>query len=315
MEHDETYYNCTCPICGKKFHLRPYSLKKAKTHYCSRECFRLAKMESMKGSGNHQYGLKGSKNASWKSDRKISNFGYVLIRQLDHPFKQDGDWVFEHRIIAEQYLLTDENSVEINGKRYLSPDYTVHHINFDRMDNRLENLVVMTKAEHQKFHNVLNPRPIEEFGRFLSNTEIIKFKKTTMTAIEPTKGSLGAAAFDLYADIEEPVVIEPYSTEVLETHIAFDFPKGYYGQIYARSGLSTKHGIRPATCVSIIDNDYHGSVGVPLHNDSDTPYTVMPGDRVSQIIFDKAVDVELVLVDSFDNVTERETKGYGSTGR
>lgn len=148
----ENYFNCICPICKKKFHLRPYVLKKNKNHYCSKECHRLAKTQYMKGNKNHQYGLKGNKNSSWKSDKKITNYGYLKIRCLDHPFKDCDDFVFEHRLIAEKYLLNNENSIEINGKKYLSQDYTVHHIDENKLNNKLENLQVMTKKEHSKIH-------------------------------------------------------------------------------------------------------------------------------------------------------------------
>lgn len=150
--HTEGYFNCTCPICGKIFHLKPYQLKKSLHHYCSKECHRKAKMEYMKGNGNHQYGLKGEKNASWKSNKKITNYGYIKIRKLDHPFKDCDGFVFEHRLIAEKYLLTDENSVEVNGVKYLDPKLEVHHINENKTDNRVENLIILTKSEHLKIH-------------------------------------------------------------------------------------------------------------------------------------------------------------------
>ena len=151
-QKDENYYNCECPICGKKFHLKPYQLKKYKMHYCSIECHKKAKMEYMKGEKNHQYGLKGSKNASWKSDKKITNYGYIKIRCIEHPFKDCDGFVFEHRLIAEKYLLNDENSVEINGKKYLKPEYVVHHIDMNKKNNVPSNLKIMTLEEHTSLH-------------------------------------------------------------------------------------------------------------------------------------------------------------------
>lgn len=151
----EDYFNCQCPICNKKFHLKPYRLNKSKTHYCSKECHRLAKKEYMKGENNHQYGLKGSKNSSWKSNKKITNYGYIKIRCLDHPFKDCDGFVFEHRLVAEKYLLDDENSIEINGKLYLKQEYAVHHIDFNKTNNISTNLKIMTLSEHSKLHKSL----------------------------------------------------------------------------------------------------------------------------------------------------------------
>lgn len=149
---NENYFNCICPICNKKFHVKPYHLKKYKHHYCSKECQRLAKKENMKGAKNHQYGLKGSKNASWKSDIKKTNYGYIKVRDLEHPFKDCDGFVFEHRLVAEKYLLNQENSIEINGKKYLKKEYTVHHIDNNKTNNDVNNLKVITKEEHSKIH-------------------------------------------------------------------------------------------------------------------------------------------------------------------
>lgn len=144
--------NCVCEICGKKFHRKKSHIDKYKHSYCSIECHRKAKQSYMLGEKNHQYGLLGNKNASWKSDERISSYGYRLIRVVDHPFRNSDDMVFEHRLVAEKYLLTDDNSVEIDGKRYLSEDYIVHHIDFDRLNNEVSNLQVMKRGEHIVLH-------------------------------------------------------------------------------------------------------------------------------------------------------------------
>lgn len=149
----ENRKNCICPVCGKKFYCKPYHI--AKTEHdvcCSMECCVKYRGEWFSGKGNHQYGLKGDKNSSWRSDRRISRFGYVLIRSLEHPFRDCDDFMFEHRLVAERYLLTDENSVEVNGKRYLSKEYVVHHKDHNRKNNDVSNLVVLTKEEHVKLH-------------------------------------------------------------------------------------------------------------------------------------------------------------------
>lgn len=155
--------NAECPICHKKFHLKPYVLNNGSIHCCSKECNKIWKSRKMSGEGNHQFGLKGDKNSSWKADTRISSYGYLLVRVLDHPFRNSDDFVFEHRLVAEKYLLTEENSIEINGKKYLRPEYAVHHKDFDRLNNSVDNLVVMLKGEHAKLHTKL--KELEKQGK------------------------------------------------------------------------------------------------------------------------------------------------------
>lgn len=307
--------NVKCPVCGKEFHLKPSALKRFKTHYCSKECQNEAKKVYMRGEGNHQYGLKGAKNASWvEKPYKISHYGYRMIRMPEHPSADQTGWVFEHKLVAEKYLLNESNSIEINGKRYLHPDYCVHHLNFDRTDNRLENLVVMTNIEHRIMHNKLNPVKRNNKGQFVCDEpDAIKIKRVTETAIIPEQCSDGAAGFDLCIDSAEAITIPPHSTVMVQSGIAFEIPKGYFGAIYARSGISTREGIRPATCVSVIDSDYRGSVGLPLHNDTDVEKVIEPYSRVAQIVIQRAFTPKIVLSDTLSE-TERGVGGFGSTG-
>lgn len=306
--------NCVCPICGTKFHKKPSAIKKCKNSYCSKECHRIAKMEYMSGEKNHQYGLKGPKNATWSGQlRRVNKFGYIKLYIPEHPFADEYGWVLEHRVIAEKHLMTAKHSIEINGKPYLSPECVVHHRNFDRADNRVENLVIMSKSEHQSLHAGLNTPDRDEYGRFQKNEFPVKIKKVTDTAKLPTKGSEEAAGYDLYVDSDSAVEIGPHQTVMLQTNIAFQIPRGYYGAVYARSGISTKRGLRPATCVSVIDSDYRGSVGVPMHNDSDQAQTIDAYERVAQMVILRAPEVRLVLVDSLEE-TERGSNGFGSSG-
>lgn len=69
-----------------------------------------------------------------------------------HPFATKSGYIREHRLIAEYYLLTEENSVLINNKKYLSPKFEVHHKDLNKLNNNKDNLQVLTKSEHQKLH-------------------------------------------------------------------------------------------------------------------------------------------------------------------
>lgn len=142
----------------------------------------------------------------------------------------------------------------------------------------------------------------------------VNIKKLTDTAHIPTKGSLSAAGADLYADIVEPLTINPHSTEKVSTGLAMAIPEGYFGGIYPRSGLATKKGLRPANCVGVIDSDYRGPVIVALHNDTDEQQTIEPQERIAQIIFQKYGDAYFNLTEELDD-TARGDSGFGGSGR
>lgn len=147
-----TKTNVECSFCNKKYYLKPSHLNKIKNPCCSYECSRQLRKITMKGENNHQYGLKGNLNASWLSDEKITNYGYKKIRVINHPFKDCDDFVFEHRLIAEKFMLDDTNSVIIDGQRYLKPDLIVHHKDKNRLNNSVNNLEIMTLNDHTSLH-------------------------------------------------------------------------------------------------------------------------------------------------------------------
>lgn len=142
----------------------------------------------------------------------------------------------------------------------------------------------------------------------------IKIKKLRDTATIPTRGSEQAAGYDLYADVQEPVVIKPHQTEKVGTGLAFEIPEGYFGAIFARSGLAAKQSLRPANCVGVCDSDYRGEYIVALHNDSEEERVIQPKDRIAQLVVMPYLAVEFDEVEELDE-TERGAGGFGSTGK
>jgi dUTP pyrophosphatase len=92
-----------------------------------------------------------------------------------------------------------------------------------------------------------------------------------------------------------------------------EIEQGFAGFIYARSGLATKRGLAPANKVGVIDCDYRGQVMVSLHNHTDQPQQVEPGERVAQMVFAPVYQAAFCEVDALSD-TERGTGGFGSTG-
>lgn len=143
----------------------------------------------------------------------------------------------------------------------------------------------------------------------------IKLKKLREDAIIPVRGSQYAAGLDLYACMNHngACTIQPHQTIKVGTGIALEIPDGYFGAIFARSGMATNKGLRPANCVGVVDSDYRGEIIVALHNDTDTKQTFANGERVAQIVFLPYIAVEFTQSDELSD-TLRAGGGFGSTG-
>ena len=142
---------------------------------------------------------------------------------------------------------------------------------------------------------------------------IVNYKKLTKTAKEPTRGSEYSAGFDLYADIEEDIVIRPHETIKVSTGLAFELPENTFGAIFARSGIATKQGLRPSNCVGVCDADYRGEYIVALHNDTSIPQIIKPQERIAQMVLLPYISMEFNEVEMLSE-TVRGNGGFGSSG-
>ena len=141
----------------------------------------------------------------------------------------------------------------------------------------------------------------------------INFKKLSVLATVPTRGSASAAGYDLYAASTYNIEIPRGETVKIGTGIAVEIPEGYFGAVFARSGLATKKGLRPANAVGVIDSDYRGELIVALHNDSNMTQYVDAGERIAQLVILPYLNVDFTEVDKL-NSTDRGEGGFGSTG-
>ena len=143
---------------------------------------------------------------------------------------------------------------------------------------------------------------------------VIQLKKLKENALLPARGSKHAAGYDLHACLEEDVVILPGQTAKIGTGLAIAVPDGYFGAVFARSGLASKEGLRPANCVGVCDSDYRGEYIIALHNDSDTARTVHHGDRIAQLVILPFLPAEFEESEDLPE-TARGAGGFGSTGK
>ena len=155
---------------------------------------------------------------------------------------------------------------------------------------------------------------------------VIKIKKLTETAKIPTKNFDSDAAFDLYADIkdtfkpfgtaenEKGVKVMPGQTVKIGTGVAMEIPEWYWGAIYARSGLATKQGLRPANAVGVVDSHYRGEIIVAIHNDSSEVQIIRHGDRIAQFMLAPVIETSFEEVSELSN-SDRGEGGFGSSGK
>jgi len=117
-----TSQKMNCEVCKKEFSVIPSKIKRQRC--CGNECW-----GKIRGNGG-----------------RYKDGGYIKIKSPGHPYGDHNHYVQEHRLIVEKNL-----------GRYLDPQEVVHHINHIRTDNRIENLMVMSKTEHMSLHKLGQP--------------------------------------------------------------------------------------------------------------------------------------------------------------
>lgn len=93
----------------------------------------------------------GEKNPIWKGGRFIDKHdGYVWIHRPSHPLAKKNGYVREHRFVMSEYI-----------GRPLTRCECIHHINGNRSDNRIENLLIVSHADHMRLEHTGRKRSAE----------------------------------------------------------------------------------------------------------------------------------------------------------
>lgn len=133
-------------------------------------------------------------------------------------------------------------------------------------------------------------------------------------AVMPTRAHADDAGMDLYS--RNTRYIMPHGSEVFDTGVHVEIPRGYVGFLKSKSGLNVKYGLNGE---GVIDSGYQGSIVVKLYNHSDRGYTVYAGDKIIQLVMLPIITPSLQLVDNpemlYGGETERKDNGFGSSGR
>ena len=143
----------------------------------------------------------------------------------------------------------------------------------------------------------------------------VRYKVLDARAAAPGYATAGAAAADLCAVLDAPLTLQPMERALVPTGLAIELPGPQaVALVYARSGLSIKHGLCMANGVGVIDSDYRGELRVPMINLGAEAYTITPGERVAQLCIAPVYTAAFVQAQSLSD-TARGAGGFGSTGK
>lgn len=137
----------------------------------------------------------------------------------------------------------------------------------------------------------------------------LSFKRLSPTAVLPTRGTPCSIGLDLYADAN--VLLGPGERCAVPTGVAVAIPDGYYGRVAPRSGHALKRGLD--VLAGVIDEDWRGPVAVLLINFGSELVSITKGDRIAQLITERADKLEPEWADELPD-TQRGENGWGSTG-
>ena len=142
----------------------------------------------------------------------------------------------------------------------------------------------------------------------------VKFKRIVTHAFDPEYSTEGSAGLDLRALYSRYDMENDYIE--YDTGLSVEIPEGYLGLLLARSSVSkTPHIL--ANCVGLIDSDYRGEIKFRFKNintENKDFITYEFGDKIGQLVIIPYPKISVVMSDSLTD-TERNTGGFGSTGR
>jgi dUTP pyrophosphatase len=130
----------------------------------------------------------------------------------------------------------------------------------------------------------------------------------------PSYGTPGSAGIDLRAIIDEPLSLAPGQTELIPTGLSiYIADPNIAATILPRSGLGHKHGIVLGNLVGLIDSDYQGPLMISCWNRGNSVFSIMPGDRIAQLVFLPVIQVDFESVSDYTR-SQRGEGGFGHTG-
>lgn len=131
----------------------------------------------------------------------------------------------------------------------------------------------------------------------------------------PSYAHIGDSGMDIKANIDAEIKLHPLERRLIPTGIYVDIPEGYEIQVRPRSGMALTRGLIVLNTPGTIDSGYKNEIGVILINLSSEVQTILPGEKIAQLVFMEVVKANIEEVQEIIKETDRGLKGYGSTGR
>ncbi len=146
------------------------------------------------------------------------------------------------------------------------------------------------------------------------NVRISRVNSTMNDIPLPSYATAGASGMDIYAAVENDIILEKGKTVLIPTGFYIEVPQGYEAQIRPRSGLALKYGVTVLNTPGTIDSDYRGEVKIILSNFGNEDFIIHRGDRIAQLVI---APIAKVIWDEVEklNSTERGAGGFGHTGQ
>lgn len=169
----------------------------------------------------------------------------------------------------------------------------------------------------QKINSTLEELNVEIVNAQSDELQSIKVKFINKSNnIDPDFAYEGDSGFDLRADLEKPLTIEPFQRYLIPTGLFFELQKGSEIQVRPRSGLAINYGITVLNSPGTVDSHYRGEVKVPLINLGSEPFVIEPGDRIAQaVVMPVFGEGKIKLMKTNDlNETTRGDGGFNSSG-
>jgi dUTP pyrophosphatase len=142
---------------------------------------------------------------------------------------------------------------------------------------------------------------------------VVKIINTSTNPL-PKYATTGSSGMDLYANLTEPLLLEPLQRSLVPTGLFISLPQNTEAQVRPRSGLALKQGITCLNSPGTVDADYRGEIKVLLINLSSEKQLIAHGDRIAQMVIQSVKKISWELTNDLDN-TERGEGGFGSTGK